>query len=162
MAQPGGIIRLMEKTLNRPLQWIICLLHMNELPFRHLFSFIDGKTSGPRTFKGVIGKALENCEEKAVAKFQSIPSDIPLIDIKDLSSDQLYLYRIVSAVTTGECPADLSYKSPGKMSHARWLTRANRVLRLYISTSNPSDKLVTLATYVVKVYAPTWFHIYGN
>jgi len=28
----GGIIRLLEKRLNKPLQWIICLLHMNELP----------------------------------------------------------------------------------------------------------------------------------
>lgn len=45
------------------------------------------------------------------------------------------------------------------MSHARWLTRANRILRLYVSTESPSEKLVTLATYVVKAYAPTWFAI---
>ncbi|GBP60289.1 hypothetical protein EVAR_91571_1 [Eumeta japonica] len=59
----GGIIRMLEKRLDRPLQWIICLLHMNELPFRHLFEHIDGTTSGPRTFSGSIGKELENCEK---------------------------------------------------------------------------------------------------
>jgi len=26
----GGIIHLLENRLNKPLQWIICLLHMNE------------------------------------------------------------------------------------------------------------------------------------
>lgn len=155
----GGIIRLLEKRLNKPLQWLICLLHMNELPFRHLFSFVDGMTSGPRTFAGEIGKALECCETKPIVTFQIILGDMPAIDTKDLSTDQLYLYRIVSAVTSGVCPEDLVHKSPGKMSHARWLTRANRILRLYIATSDPSVKLVTLATYVVKVYAPTWFHI---
>lgn len=45
------------------------------------------------------------------------------------------------------------------MSHARWLTRANRILRLYVSTKAPSQKLKILATYIVKVYAPTWFAI---
>lgn len=155
----GGIIRLIEKRFNRPLQWLICLLHMNELPFRHLFSFVDGLTSGPRTFAGEIGKALENCEEKPVVKFRNILGEMPPVDTKDLSTDQLYLYRITSAVISGEYPEDLVYKSPGKMSHARWLTRANRILRLYVASSNPSDKLVTLATYVVKVYAPTWFDI---
>lgn len=60
---------------------------------------------------------------------------------------------------SGDCPEDLVQKSPGKMSHARWLTRTNRLLRLYIATSNPSYKLVSLANYVVKVYAPTWFDI---
>lgn len=62
----GGIIRLLEKRLNKPLQWIICLLHMNELPFQHLFIHIDGATSGPQTFTGTIGKQLEKCENKCV------------------------------------------------------------------------------------------------
>lgn len=38
----GGIIRLLEKQIKKPLQWIVCLLHMNELPLRHLFAYIDG------------------------------------------------------------------------------------------------------------------------
>lgn len=112
---------------------------MNELPFRHLYYFIDGSTSGPKTFTGEIGKALGNCEEKAVARFRNIPGQMPPIDTKNLSTDQLYLYRIVSAVMSGECPEDLVYKSPGKMSHVRWLMRANRIRRLYIATSDPSD-----------------------
>jgi len=33
----GSVIRLIEEQLNKPLQWVICQLHVNELPLRHLF-----------------------------------------------------------------------------------------------------------------------------
>ncbi|KAF0728912.1 Uncharacterized protein FWK35_00032074 [Aphis craccivora] len=155
----GGIIRLLEKRLNKPLQWIICLLHMNELLLRHLFVHIDGLTTGPQTFSGEIGEQLESCEKKSVVQFQPISTELPELLIENMSSDQKYLYRIVSAVITGIFPEDLKNKSPVKMSHARWLTRANRILRLYVSIEVPSENLTILATYVVKVYAPTWFSI---
>ena len=45
------------------------------------------------------------------------------------------------------------------MSHARWLTTANRILRLYVATEEPSFELKLLAEYVIKVYASTWFLI---
>ena len=45
------------------------------------------------------------------------------------------------------------------MAHSRWLTTANRLLRLYISSSQPSQSLVTLVEYIVKVYAPLWLEI---
>lgn len=45
------------------------------------------------------------------------------------------------------------------MHHARWLTKANRILRLYISEKAPSIQLVTLANFIMKVYGPTWFEI---
>ena len=32
----GGVILRLEKVINRPLQWLICQLHGNELPLRHL------------------------------------------------------------------------------------------------------------------------------
>jgi len=51
-----SIIRQLEEHLNRPLQWIICLLHANELSLRALFTHIDGLTSGPSKFSGKIGK----------------------------------------------------------------------------------------------------------
>ncbi|ESN93198.1 hypothetical protein HELRODRAFT_181119 [Helobdella robusta] len=37
----NGVIVLLEKHLKRPLQGFVCLLHANELPFRHLFSSLD-------------------------------------------------------------------------------------------------------------------------
>jgi hypothetical protein len=98
-------------------------------------------------------------EKRSVVQFQPISAELLELSTQEMSSDQKYLYRIVSAVITGIFPEDLGNKSLGKMSHARWLTRANRILRLYVSTESPSENLTTLATYIVNVYAPTWFSI---
>lgn len=77
----------------------------------------------------------------------------------DLSTDQQYLHKIVSAVILGVFPIDLENKSPGKLAHARWITRANRILQLYVANEKPTDNLITLTTFVVKVYVPSWFLI---
>ena len=55
----GGVIKRIEMFLERPVQWSICLLHLNELPFRHLFDDIDGKSSGPSTSTGEIGSQIK-------------------------------------------------------------------------------------------------------
>lgn len=74
---------------------------------------------GPRTFSGEIGQQLENCEKRSVVQFQPIAAELLELSTQDMSSDQKYFYRIVSAVITGIFPEDLGNKSPGKMSHAR-------------------------------------------
>lgn len=56
----GGVITRFEILLRRALQWLICLLHFNELPLRHFTEEIDGKYSGPRDFAGP-GKQLFEC-----------------------------------------------------------------------------------------------------
>ncbi|GBP05516.1 Kynurenine formamidase [Eumeta japonica] len=155
----NGVIRLFERRLQRPLQWIICMLHLNELPLRHLFDYLDGKISGPFTYNGPIGKLLDKCETRAVVEFESIPGQLPTLKPDDLSTDQKYLFEINLAVITGSCADDLANKSPGKMSHARWLTKAKQILRLYISTPTPSTNLIILAQYIAKVYTPVWFQI---
>lgn len=48
------------------------------------------------------------------------------------------------------------------MAHSRWVTTANRILRLYVSTKIPSEGLKLITNYVVKVYAPSWFNIKKN
>ena len=45
-----GFIALLETLIGRSLQWVTCLLHLNELPLRHVFQNLDGVTSGPHSF----------------------------------------------------------------------------------------------------------------
>lgn len=155
----GGVIRLLEQNLEKPLQWIVCLLHANELPLRHLIEELDGKSSGPAGYSGTIGKRLSDCEKQPVVQFEVIPSEIIEIDSNELSTDQKYLLEIYRAVSSGNCSQDLSCKNPGKMSHSRWLTTASRILRLYISDEEPSSTLVDIVNYIMKVYIPVWFTI---
>jgi len=159
----GGAIRLLEIRLGRALQWIICQLHLNELPFRHLCTALIGGTEGPANWEGPIGKALPTCELLPISEtgFQSIPDGEPLpeIDLDVLSTDQAYLYKIVTAVRTGVISDDLLREKPGQMSLARWVTTGSRVCRLYVATSKPTKELVILTRFVVCVYGPMWFRI---
>ena len=84
------------------------------------------------------------------------------ITIEKLTSDQNYLLHICKAVSTGDCDAGLAERHPGKLHHARWLTAANRILRLYIATSNSLETLQTFVQYIMNVYAPIWFNIKKN
>ena len=165
----AGVIRLLELHLKRPLQWLICMLHLNELPFREVFKTIDGDTSGPGVLKGPIGRLLDfdPCNLKVTrykpvyGNTKDMPSDVKV----DLSQDQKYLLKACLAVQVGHANTYpdtlqfLSTASPGSLHHARWLTRANRLLRLYMGTDEPSAELVQLITFVVNVYAPCWFEI---
>ena len=158
----GGVIALLEKKFKRPFQWVICLIHSNELPLRHLIQKLDGATTGPLTFSGPIGAKLETCQTLPIVPFIPLQNNLPLMSDPQelqLSTDQNYLLEIVNAVATGIVSESLSHKSPGKLSHARWLTAANRILRLYVSTRRPSRNLKILSEYIVRVYAPVWFHI---
>lgn len=155
----NGIIRQLEISFVRPLQWFVCLMHTNELPLRHLLQHLDGKTIGPKGYCGEIGKKLENCEKQPVVKFKKIDVNFPDIDLTKLSTDQKYLYEICIAISKGTISPSLTRREPGKMAHSRWLTTANRILRLYVATENPSYNLNIITEYVMKVYAPTWFEL---
>ena len=157
----NGAIRQMELKLQHPLQWFICQMHANELILRHLFEYYDGRKTGPIAFSGPISKAIITCENLPIVNFEPLQADasLPEIESKDLSADQQYLLEISKAVASGRCSEDLANKKPGPISHSRWLTTANRLLRLYIATSTPSKKLKNLANLIIKVYAPVWFAI---
>ncbi|VEN43556.1 unnamed protein product, partial [Callosobruchus maculatus] len=158
----SGIIVNLEKHLDRPLQWFICQLHTNELPLRHLINFLDGSTTGPKDLCGPIGQALKGCESLPIVDFNIIESNMPVLDESvstELSTDQKYLFDICNAISKGTVNENLSKRSPGKIVHSRWLTTANRILRLYVSTAEPSENLVTLVTFILKVYSPMWFII---
>jgi hypothetical protein len=166
----AGVIRQLELAINRPVQWLICMLHLNELPFREVFKRLDGQTAGPRGFKGPIGNAqnFDPCD-LPIIEFEAIDGnthDITDNEIKsDLSEDQSYLSRASLAIQQGKglaSPHDLKFlasASPGTLNHAWWLTCANRILRLYLATDKPSAEVIKLVSFIVQVYAPGWFHI---
>ena len=164
----NGILRKMSEQLGRPLQWLVCQLHMNDLPFRKYSLQVDGKQmTGPAMSSGVIAKAI-----------MFNPKDIPIVDFfpiagkfvdapgdvyKDLSTDQGYLLK---ACLTVQVRCDLHQYmpfleclQPDNINHARLLTKASRVLCLYMSQTVPSKPLQGLVSFIVNVYGPTRFYI---
>ena len=163
----GGVFQYVEKMLGRPLNWIVCGLHLNELPLRHLMAELDGPTTSDTGFSGPIGKALAGVTDLPIKKnFKKITLGADLIDLpedvrKDLSTDQKYGYDIVQAIRKGEVSQWLANLDIGPINHSRWLTFANRVCRLYVSDHGLKGKaaknLRLLTEYIVGVYYPTWF-----
>ena len=153
------VLRCLELKIGRSVQWAICQLHFNELPLRHLFESLDDPISGPSSYTGCIEKSLKACELLPVVTFELVNCTLPSVDISNLSKDQRYLRDIALAISSGICPSGLAKRDPGPLNMSRWLTRANRILRLYVSATEPSDNLRTIAEFVLRVYVPSWFHI---
>ena len=61
------------------------------------------------------------------------------------------------AVSCGLLSDDLAKRSPGSLTHARWLTTAHRILRLYVSINELSQNLTTPVEFVILAYIPVWF-----
>ena len=69
---------------------------------------------------------------------------------------------MILAIHSKSVSDSLARRSPGKLGYARWLTTANRVLRVLISSVNPSENLCLITNFIIEVYARTWFDIKSN
>lgn len=156
----AGVIRLFELK-HGPVQWSICMAHMNELPLRSLIEKLDGPFKSKNKLSGPIGERLNTCESLEIAHFEPItfPCYIPDAVSQTLSTDQKYLYDICKAISDGQVCQKLAKRSIGTLSKVRWTTIASRVLRVYVSEESPSPVLRTMANFIVLVYAPTMFEL---
>ena len=61
-------------------------------------------------------------------------NDVSVDVMTDLNTDQIYLLKVYLAVQQGYAASEhisfLQTAMPGNLNHARWLTQANRILRL--------------------------------
>ena len=161
-----GAFASLEKKLWRRLLWILCMLHLNELPWRHIFVALDGPTSSHNTFLGVIGKILPNVEDlewsAKVEKVQLGPGlpELPEDVAADLSSDQRILYLAFMSVWTGVIRVELYSLTPGPISHSRWLTHCTRTLILHLKKhglkGKPMKNLMLCVKFLVSNYVPKW------
>ena len=71
-----------------------------------------------------------------------------------LSKDIQLLYRCAKAVVSRDC-SRVARREHGVLNLARWYTTQSRVLRLNMSTTRLSAKLLELTRYIVRVYVPT-------
>ena len=55
----GGVIKHIEIKLGKKLKWLICQLHTNEFPLRHLITNLDGETKSNNKWFFVIGSILD-------------------------------------------------------------------------------------------------------
>ncbi|GBN47227.1 hypothetical protein AVEN_25517-1 [Araneus ventricosus] len=131
---------------------VLCQLHANELPLRHLFAHGDRTTTGSRNLTGEIRKSLYGCEKLSVVS--STPIEYTLCEVtnkKDLSTDQLCLMEICEVINCLHWRESPSKINPGKVCHSRWFRIANRILRFNVAHENSSEAFWTLTTFIAKV-----------
>lgn len=165
----GGVMHWVKAKLNRKLIWLVCALHTNELPLRHLITELDGKTLSNNKWSGTIGNMLDTATELEInPSFVRLSFPEPLASlnddiVRDLSTDQAYGYRITQAIINGTLPSDLALLEIGPVSHSRWLTTANRICRIWVSKHGLKGSnlktLQLLVEFIVGVYYPCRFTI---
>lgn len=79
--------------------------------------------------------------------------------IKGFSTDAKYLFQMANAISSGVVSEDLANIKPGKIVNSHWLTKAARLLRLYVTKKNPSKNLRILVEFIIKCYVPMYFNI---
>ena len=73
----GRIIKHIEIKLGKILFWLICQLHTNELPLKHLITYLDGETKSNNKWSGVIGPMLVSLTTSEIMEFLSKPMQVP-------------------------------------------------------------------------------------
>lgn len=119
----GGVCRLFELIEERPVHWFVCQVHGNELNLREVFRQLDGRTTGPKSFSGPLGKAASgDVRALPVAQFRPVAGPVPELPAAvatELSDDQQLLYQLARAVQTGTIAPKVACRKIGPVNHAR-------------------------------------------
>ena len=103
----GGAMHYLEVKLQRKINWLVCALHTNELPLRHLISALAGKTIRGKKWTGPIGKLINSATDLAInPTFPTItvgdpPTPLTPDVTEELSAHQYCAYNIVEAIRSG-------------------------------------------------------------
>lgn len=127
------------------------MLHTkNEQPLRRLFKTCSAYSS----FSGPIVSERQHCEvHKSIGNFEDISSDQ---DLPKLSEDVL----VDLSCEENFLPIKTERK-PGRMIRARWLTLANRVFRVYVSSEHPFPILHNITHFIDTNFGLNWCEIKG-
>ena len=71
--------------------------------------------------------------------------------------------KMVCTIRDGVLPARLALLEIGPINHSRWLTTANRLLRLWVAKHGLKGKLLKnlqfIVEFIIGVYYPCWFNV---
>ena len=88
---------LVDFSLGKPLHWFVCMLHGIELYLKHYFTSIDGKTLGPSSYSGPIGKEInKDLSRLPIVLFNALPGKVnplPKAVLQEMNNDQKYLHE---------------------------------------------------------------------
>ena len=134
-------------------------MHLVPLPFGKIFMQIDGgMTKNKETWTGPIGKKFNQPNEKypPLQNFDPISGHVTatLASLKDMNKDMQLMFLFALAVQSGYCDPDLLKRLIGHVHKARWHNQVTSILKQWVTSSNPSQKLYKLTRICVMWYVP--------
>ena len=149
-----------ERLVGRPLLRQLCIFHKLEKSYSCYASILGFKSTGPSTlaepWQSLLHGDLHNLP---VTNFTVINNNFVLAILQSmdpkvkLSKDHQIFKGLLLCILTGETNKSVRQKI-GPINMARFTTSETRVLRRYISSENPPEKLLSLVRYIVNVWAP--------
>jgi hypothetical protein len=109
----GGAIHYLEEKLEKKCHWFICLIHINELPLKHLIIKLDEKYTPKSGWTGPIDKMIENINTmKMNSTFRALADtndirEIPPEIVDKLSTDQKNCHKLIMAIKSGNITSEL-------------------------------------------------------
>ncbi|XP_044592956.1 uncharacterized protein LOC123270876 [Cotesia glomerata] len=168
-----------EKALGRKLVWLPCRHHVLEIVLRGVFEVFWTTTSGPnvpiflRFKKG--WDDIDQTKYKSGIEDETVASALNEDKMKIINfiNDCLQMsqprddYRellVLSLVFLGSCPTDTyTFKRPGAMHHARWMSQAIYSLKMFIFRDqfhlSPREikSLRQVCIFVILFYIEAWY-----
>ncbi len=164
-----GVIAWYEKLMGRRVYWVICTIHCNELPLRHLIHKMDGPTKGKDGLSGPMGKLLPNVNTmKRNFHFKAIPGledlrEIPSNVVEKMSNDDSLFYQLGLAIRSGVLSKELENRKVGTLVHSQWLTTALAIGMLWVRDHGLEGQELRvfemITTYAFQVYHHMFFEI---
>ena len=145
-------IHILEKFINHPPHYFTCHFHVNELPFRILSEYYDGKHEGP--FGMVL---LQNLLKKQCQAYQLENSSFSsLIKFRNYQKISLRLKLgseifFIESVINREVSEDLAIIEPGQACVSQWNTLWSLILRICIWTKKPFLAATKLSNIMGKI-----------
>ena len=149
----GSLVVKLEELLNRKLHMIGYALLQNELPFKAIFKKLDGGTTGPRSFGGMLKqKCKENNHELLQLSFNKIETPIgegyiSTAILNNLSSDQKLLFEYCKGIGSGRVDDQWASWKIGLLNHAWWLIFVIRILCVYSRETKPTLTFKTIGVF---------------
>ena len=163
-----GVHVTFETIKGKPNGRIICFFHHLEKTFEVIFLLYTGGTTAPGSYSGDIGKSISgDVHTLPVEVFTILPNPsllkvINLISeetIQSLSNDHKIFLGLIKIVITGEVVKRWVDMKIGPVVTSRFTTTQTRVVRVWLSTANPSFELTRVMHYLVYVWAEVFLTV---
>lgn len=171
----NGACTNLEKLFNRDLLYLPCRHHIFELVLRSCFDKLMGATSGPNMalFQRFRETWTKLDKDDYMTGSNEVPDDVRLtvlgflehnLSTQKQPRDDYREFLELMMIFLGGIPKNgISFRIPGAVSHARWMTKAIYALKIYLFQHQfqlshmEKNSLRRICIFLAWVYVRAWF-----